>query len=99
MKPIIPISVARSILAAKLTDEQVLRCIQDAFADARHWFGQAVSGTLPDINTMHLDWEIPTDIREAGVDGYGMQRLSFAIANESVFGNKEGTCRLISHHA
>jgi hypothetical protein len=76
------ISKARAILAADeyLTDEQVVRCIQSAAADAENWAEEAEAEALPDIATMHHDWSIDTDLCDAGVNGGKMQRLSFNIA-------------------
>jgi plasmid stability protein len=71
---------AREILNADLTDEQVERAIEAAADDAQHWTAEAANNTLPEIDGMSLDWQIDEDLREAGVDGYAMQRLSFAIA-------------------
>lgn len=77
------IETARQILAVDdLSDEQVSRAIASAEADAANWKEEAAAGELPEVPTMNLDWEIDEDLREAGVDGYSMQRLSFAIAGE-----------------
>jgi hypothetical protein len=76
----ISIEAARKLLSAELTDQQIDRCIQSAMTDAAQWHAEAAADELPDIETMHLDWAIDDDLQEAGVDGYGMQRLSFAIA-------------------
>lgn len=76
----IDIQSARTILDVELTDEQVTRAIESAASDAEHWSEEAAAGTLPKISEMHLDWSIDEDLVEAGVDGYAMQRLSFAIA-------------------
>lgn len=77
------ISKARGILRAyDLTDEQVVRCIQSAAADAEHWAEEADAEVLPEIDTMHHDWDTDADLRDAGVTDADMQRLSFSIATQ-----------------
>jgi hypothetical protein len=75
----ITIQAAREILAAEieLTDEQVSRCIESATADAAQWIAE---NDLPQVTEMELDWHIDRDIKDAGVNSYAMQKLSFAIA-------------------
>ena len=78
-------SKAREILAAPaLTDNQVARAIATASEDSKHWAEEAAAGTLPQIESMHLDWSIDPDLVEAGVSDYAMQRLSFTIAEASL---------------
>lgn len=78
------ISIARDIIDADehLTDEQVVRCIQYAAADAEQWAEEADAEVLPDIASMHCDWSIDADLRDAGVSDENMQRLSFAVATQ-----------------
>lgn len=74
-------SKVREILAAPgLTDNQVERAVALASEDAKHWAAEAAAGTLPQVENMHLDWNIDADMIDAGVNDYAMQRLSFAIA-------------------
>ena len=75
------------LLHVELTDEQVIRCVQSAAADALSWKTEADGDFLPDVASMHCDWHIDADLRDAGVTDEGMQRLSFAIA----------TCASITH--
>lgn len=65
-----------------LTTEQQSRLHAAAFADSRHWLAEAKAGTLPDVSTMHLDWQIDEDLREAGVTPAMMQTLSFEKASK-----------------
>ena len=84
MKTKITTKKACEILAVpELTDNQVTRAISLASDDAKHWAKEAAAGTLPQIESMHLDWDISADIIEAGVTDYAMQRLSFAIAESA----------------
>ena len=78
----ITIEVARTILDAEspLTDEQVARAIESATSDAAEWADEAAADKLPDVRDLELDWWVDPDLREAGVNSYSMQRLSFAIA-------------------
>lgn len=77
------ISKARGILRSyDLTDEQVVRCIQSAAADAEQWAKEADAEVLPDIASMHCDWCIDADLCDAGVTDADMQRLSFSIATQ-----------------
>jgi hypothetical protein len=57
-----------------------------AKSDAQHWVKEAASRTLPDPQSMHLDWQFPSWAEECpGLEGSAMQRLSFAIANADLF--------------
>ena len=76
-------ATARQILKADLSEEQAARAIQSAAADAAHWAAEAAAGTLPDPDEMSLDWAIDSDLKNAGIDSYGMQRLAFAIATHA----------------
>lgn len=77
MKTALSYPEIRKILNAKeLTDEQVARAFESASSDAELYLAET---DLPDIADMHLDWWIDGDLRDAGVNDYGMQALSFAI--------------------
>lgn len=77
MKKTINNRTIREILnAPTLTDEQCARAFGSAASDAELYLNE---DELPDIGDMEIDWWIDPDIREAGVNGYGMQALSFAI--------------------
>jgi hypothetical protein len=78
----ITIEAARTILDAEspLSDEQVARAIESATGDAAEWADEAAADKLPDVRELELDWWVDPDLREAGVNSYSMQRLSFAIA-------------------
>jgi hypothetical protein len=77
------IQQARQILQAPdLTDDQVKTALADAIVDASSWVEEAAAGTLPDVESMDLDWYITPDIAAVGVDSHAMQRLSFAIAEK-----------------
>ena len=80
----ITIPAAREILAAELTDEQVARAIESATGDAAEWTAAAAADELPNVSDMELDWWVDHDLRDAGVNSYDMQRLSFAIARATV---------------
>lgn len=85
-----------TILPSSLTADQISRCCKMAGADAAHWIADAAAGTLPNIETMQLDWHIDDDLREAGVDSEMMQRLSFEIARAAA-ASDVWICDLIQH--
>lgn len=72
--------IANVILPAALNEAQIARVIKNAAEDAQNWKKEAQNGTLPNIEEMHLDWDIDQDLIDAGVNDYVMQRLSFAFA-------------------
>lgn len=70
----------RKILnAPDLTDEQVARAFESASSDAELYLNETDLPDVADMADMHLDWWIDKDLRDAGVNDYGMQALSFAI--------------------
>lgn len=82
------ITEARSILETSsdfvlgeknLTDDQVKRAIELASEDAACWTEEAKADSLPDPDTMHLDWFLD-DLEDSGISWANMQRLSFQIA-------------------
>lgn len=72
-----------------LTEKQLARVLELAKGDAKHWLKEAREKTLPNVETMHLDWQIDDDLREVGVDDQSMQDLSFKIARQFVEGREE----------
>ena len=74
------LQAARDILHVNLTEEQVVRCIKSAAADASQWMAEADADQLPPIATLHLDWSLDADLKDAGVLPRSMQSLSFMIA-------------------
>lgn len=77
MKTALSYSEIRKILnSPELTDEQVARAFESASSDAELYLSES---ELPNVADMHLDWWIDEDLRDAGINDYGMQALSFAI--------------------
>lgn len=71
------------ILPSSLTAEQRARCHAMAKEDAAHWAEATAAGNLPEVETMHLDWQVDADLRDAGVDSEMLQRLSFSLATQN----------------
>lgn len=72
-----------------LTEKQLARVLELARDDAKHWLKEAKEGTLPNVEKMHLDWQIDDDLREVGVDDQVMQDLSFKIARQLAKGKED----------
>ena len=84
MKVTIQAAIDEIVTEIELSDEQINRCFRLASEDAEQWKAEAAAGNLPKIEEMEIDWSLDTNLKEAGVTGYAMQRLSFAIAWDSV---------------
>jgi len=79
----------------KLSEEQCIRISNNAADDGEHWMEESRAESLPDVESMHLDWEIDEDLKELGVTPEMMQRASFRFCENSVSLEKdlaEGKC-------
>lgn len=74
-------------IAPPLTDDQLQLAIDLAEYEAGEWREEAAYDTLPDPDTMHLDWDVD-ELDGTHIEWRNLQKLAFTIASRYAVGDR-----------